>query len=167
LTWHGALHLEYFCDDATGQPRYIEANPRIGETMNATLSGVDLCDLLVQVSLDKPRQPPVFSRPGVRSHSVVTGIMGAAQRGEGRRGVLGELWRCLIGRDVYHNSQDELTRGREDPLSLLPAIVVAGQLLASPPSATRIINRAVENYGLTDAAARRIRAVRADALPLA
>jgi biotin carboxylase len=61
LNWHGAMHIEYFHDDRTG-PSYIEANPRIGETLNATLSGVNLCELLVRVSLGESIEPQAPSR---------------------------------------------------------------------------------------------------------
>jgi hypothetical protein len=67
LRWHGALMLDYFHDDATGRPSYIEANPRIGETMNATLSGVNLCALLVEVSLGRHVASLPPGRDGVRT----------------------------------------------------------------------------------------------------
>lgn len=52
LDWHGPLFLEYFYDLAQQRPAYIEANPRIGETVNAMLSGVNLCQLTVDWAAD-------------------------------------------------------------------------------------------------------------------
>ena len=51
LMWHGPLAVDYFFDEATGLPTYIECNPRLVEPMNATLSGVNLADLTVRVAL--------------------------------------------------------------------------------------------------------------------
>ena len=74
-------------------------------------------------------------------------------------------WRNCGGRvkarDVYVDSQDELTRPREDPLSLLPTMFVVAQLLVSPGISRRIVRRAVDNYSLTAEAARRIDSLRA------
>ena len=50
LSWHGALFIDYFYDRDTARPEYIEANPRIGETVNAMLSGINLPQLLVEIS---------------------------------------------------------------------------------------------------------------------
>jgi hypothetical protein len=159
LAWHGALHIEFLCDPATDMPVYIEVNPRIGETMNATLSGLNLCDILVRVSLGEEVPRGVFSREGVRTHSVLMSMMAAAERGEGRRGILGELRRAWKGQGVYHDSQDELTRPREDAWSLLPALFVTAKLLAAPGSVARTVRRAVDNYALTAEAVCKIAAL--------
>jgi len=161
LRWHGAIHAEYFLDDA-GRPAYLEANPRIGETLNATLSGVNLSEALVRVSLDEPVEPPVSIREGVKTHAVMMGMMAAAERGEGRRAMLAELWRAWRGQGVYADSQDELTRPCEDPWSLLPAAFVTVQLLFRAGVVHRIVRRAVENYGLDAAAVRRIASLPAE-----
>jgi len=163
LGWHGAIHAEYFLDEA-GRPTYIEANPRIGETLNATLSGVNLSEALVRVSLDEPVEAPAAIREGIKTHAVMMGVMAAAERGEGRRAISAELWRACRHRGVYADSQDELTRPREDPWSLLPAAFVTSQLLFRPGVVRRIVRRAVENYGLDAAAVRRIAALPAEAL---
>jgi glutathione synthase/RimK-type ligase-like ATP-grasp enzyme len=42
LQWHGALFCDYFYDEATQAPQYIEANPRIGDSANAAFSGLNL-----------------------------------------------------------------------------------------------------------------------------
>lgn len=40
----GPLALDYLFNEASGRPTYLEANPRLVEPMNATLSGVNLAD---------------------------------------------------------------------------------------------------------------------------
>ncbi len=157
LNWHGALNLEYFFDPTTGQPSYVDANPRIGETLNATLSGLNLCELLLSVSLDESIACPPPPKTGVRTHSVVMSLMAVAQRSESRWKVLKELKDAWLNADVYSRSQDELTRPQEDLLSLLPGAVVAIQLLTQPRIAQRIVRRTVDNYALSEAAVRAIR----------
>ena len=70
--WHGAAFFDYFYDVESGQPQFLEANPRIGETVNAWLSGVNLCEQLVQISTGQ-RLPtmslPGPSQVGLRTHS--------------------------------------------------------------------------------------------------
>jgi hypothetical protein len=176
LAWHGALHIEYLCDPVTAAPTYIEANPRIGETMNATLGGLNLCEILVRVSLDQvdgqknaggalrvpsshSESESCFARPGICTHSVLMALMAAAERGEGRRAVLAELWRWWRGQGVYHDSQDELTRPRDDPWAILPAVAVTLQLLAAPATVRRTVQRAVDSYALNANAVRTIAAL--------
>src|SRR5205085_10841046 len=79
LNWHGALMLDYLWDPAAERPAYIDSNPRIGETWNATRSGVDLCEAYLNVALDRPVTPTPPSRVGVRSHSAMTSLLGAAE----------------------------------------------------------------------------------------
>lgn len=151
LGWHGAMHLEYFFEEATGQPTYIEANPRIGETMNATLSGVNLCELLLRVSLEGQtllaRSASEAIRP-MRTHSVLMSLLALAEQGAGRTALVAELLRAWRHREIYADSQDELIRPSEDSLSLIPATAVVLQLLANPASAGRLIRGTVENYSL-------------------
>jgi hypothetical protein len=152
LNWHGALMLDYLYDPARSQPTYIDSSPRIGETFNATRSGVNLCDLLVRVSLGEDVDSPPSTRPGVQTHSVMMSLVAlAAQRGK-RGHLLAELARAWAGRGVYAHGEDELTRPRDDPPSLLPAAFVTGQLLLNPRAAERIVRRTVDNYGLDERA---------------
>ena len=98
LAWHGAMHIEAMCEPGADNPVYIESNPRIGETMNATLSGVKLSDLMVHVSLgDEPRRG-LLGAEGTRTHSVLMALMAKAESGQGRRAVLAELWRAWKAR---------------------------------------------------------------------
>jgi predicted ATP-grasp superfamily ATP-dependent carboligase len=155
LHWHGALMLDYLFDPATG-PVYIEANPRIGETVNALESGLNLCELLLQVALDRPTKPSGQPKPGARTHSILMGLLALAQRSGKRRLVLAELCRALAGRGIYTGSLDELTRLRHDFPSLIPAVFLAAQLLVNPGSARTIVSGAVKNYGLTETTLKRL-----------
>jgi hypothetical protein len=157
LGWHGALCVEYFFEPAAERREYIECNPRIGETVNALLSGVNLCEQLVRVSLDETVAPLPDSRTGVRSHQRFLALAAMALEGQGRRQMLGELWRSLRRRGWYEDSQDELTRPRDDWLSLIPYLGVTSVLLARPGAARGLIRRTVENYSLHPSAVEKIR----------
>jgi hypothetical protein len=74
-----------------------------------------------------------------------------------RRALLAELWQACTHQGLYAGSQDELVRPREDLFSLLPAAWLTGLLLLNPRSAERLVNGTVENYALTEDAARTIR----------
>ena len=157
LQWHGPLFVEYFYDESTGGVQYLEANPRIGETLNATICGVDLCGQVIRVSLDEPVEPLPAGRIGIRSHQGMTILLAAALQGATRRRLLAELARQMSGRGLYRNSQDELARFWDDWPSVLPLVGVAAQLLAAPRLADRIVRQTVNNYSLPSAAAAAIR----------
>jgi hypothetical protein len=157
LRWHGALTFDYLWDGANAWPAYIDANPRIGETLNATLSGVNLCATLVRVALGLPLPSFVPASEGVRTHNTLLTLLAEAQHGRPRRALLAELWQAWIHRGLYAGSQDELVRPRDDLLSLVPAAWLTGRVLLNPRSADRLVNGTVENYALTEDAARVIR----------
>jgi hypothetical protein len=157
LNWHGAMAIDYLQNNLTGEPAYIDANPRIGETINATLSGVNLAQAMVRVARNRPCDPLPHGRVGVRTHSVVMSLLAKSEHGGRRSELFAEIEAACRGRGVYAMSADELTRPREDALSLLPALVVLGRLLASPRQAERIVHGTVQNYALTEASARTIR----------
>jgi predicted ATP-grasp superfamily ATP-dependent carboligase len=159
LHWHGAVFLDYFFDHETGRPEYIEANPRIGETVNAMLTGVNLGELLLRVSRGEPldQQPPqITSRPGVRTQSFFMILLSRALVGAGRRQLLAEIWRRRRGRGLYADSQDDLTRASEDPWSVLPPLWIALQLLVWPGLSHRIVAKAIRDYSLPAATAQTI-----------
>ena len=151
LQWHGALFLDYFHDPEHG-PEYIEANPRIGETVNAWLGGLNLCELLVQVSLGKSPAPAPTTEPGRRSHSGFMILMTKALEGCTRRKLLAEWWQARRQRGLYANSEDELTRRRDDRPSTIPARAIMLQLLANPGFAEGIVKKTVKNYSLPESA---------------
>ena len=68
-----------------------------------------------------------------------------------------ELWRAWTHQHLYAGSQDELTRPRDDLPSLIPAAWLAGRVLVNPQVASRMVANTVDNYALSEAAARAIR----------
>ena len=164
LAWHGAMFVDYFFDERTGRPEYIEANPRIGETVNALVSGVNLPDQLVRVSCGDEVHPLPIGAAGKRSHSGYMLLMSAAYDGRGRLSIAKLLWQWLAGAGIFRNAQDELTRLRDDGLSILPFGFITLQLLIWPGLARRIVNKTVENYSLPESATRAIKALPLDLL---
>lgn len=78
LARHGSVNVDYLLADS-GVPRYIDANPRLVEPVNAAFSGVNLADLLVRLSLGVSLDL-VEGRPGVTSHMLVQALLGMADR---------------------------------------------------------------------------------------
>src|SRR5208337_708612 len=93
LTWHGSLSIDYFLDEQTGQPSYIDANPRITEPMNAVLNGINLADQQVQLSLGRRIPPLPPAQTALKSHSTIQAMMGAAGDRHSRLDVMRELKR--------------------------------------------------------------------------
>ena len=161
LEWHGPLALDYLFDEATGRPTYIEANPRLVEPMNATLSGVNLADLTVRVALGEvgASDDTRCGQSGIRSHSLLAILLGVADHGGSRREVLHTIVEDMRGRGIFAKSREDLTPIRVDPPSLIPLGVVTGQLLLHPRAAHHISTGTVSTYSLTAAAVETIRAL--------
>lgn len=155
LNWHGAMMLDYLFDEEHG-PSYIDCNPRIGETYNATLSGTPLCELLVQTALEQARCSRVASHVGVQTHSVMMQLLAANIEQPTRRRLINELRRALLREGMYANSTDEVTLPSLDIRSLIPACYVAVQLLLAPGRAQRLTNGTVQNYSLDAETVRQI-----------
>ncbi|MEM1069003.1 MAG: hypothetical protein AAGI63_08920 [Planctomycetota bacterium] len=149
LNWHGAMFLEYFYEPSTGEPQFIECNPRIGETYNAKLSGVNLCDLMVRISLGETVEPLVQPvNEGVCSYTDFFLLIQKALTGSPRRVIFRESFQMLAGRGAYQNAASEITHPKRDPLSLIPATAVVMQLLLSPRIARKIVDKTVGSYSL-------------------
>jgi predicted ATP-grasp superfamily ATP-dependent carboligase len=159
LVWHGALALDYFYDDSTGAPAYIDANPRLVEPMNAALSGLSLSELMVRVSLAERPAPVADALSGQRTHMLLAALLGVAERGGSRRDVLRELRASVQSRGDYAGSEEELFRVRDDPPSLAPMLLVISRLLASPRRAHASLRRAASSLSLDRVAAARIAAM--------
>jgi hypothetical protein len=157
LRWHGALFCDYFYDEASQTPQYIEANPRIGDSANATFSGLNLLQGWVDVAMERnpPAQPA--TNPGIRSHAAMLILMSQALEGAGRGTLLSELRQQILRRGLYKNSRDELTRPKDDLLSAVAFSWIAARLLIRPSSVRSMVRRTVANYALTAEAAQRIR----------
>lgn len=157
LNWHGGIFFDYFYDPASGQPQFIECNPRIGGTFHSQLSGVDLAGQFLKVSVGESVEPLPPGKVGVRFHQSMLMLMTAAIQGAGRRELLRHLWRRWQGRGLYAESHETLARPREDWLSGIPAAAVTGLLLARPQAAQWLVDRTVDNYALSEPSARAIR----------
>jgi hypothetical protein len=157
LNWHGPFFIDYFYDAASGRPEYIEANPRVGEPVNALLSGINLPELLVQIARGESPQHVPPGRVGVRTHNLLMILMSAAHAGQSRLALTREIRQCAAGHGLYENSEDELIRTRDDPLSRLPRFWIILQLLAYPKIAQRIVAKTIENYSLPEAATEAIK----------
>ena len=122
LDWHGALTLDYLFDPASGEPAYIEANPRLVEPMNAVMSGVNLAEIVIRLSLGESfnEEPLRIGHFGVRSHSLLASLLGIAGRGGSRLRLVNELFSAILNRGAYKDSQEDLTPITTDWQSLIP-----------------------------------------------
>jgi predicted ATP-grasp superfamily ATP-dependent carboligase len=157
LTWHGALSFDYIRDHA-GTPRFIDANPRLVEPMNAWLSGVDLPGALLKISRGKnpPTQPD--GRAGVLTRLGLMGLLDAARRRQCRRDVLAELFLLATGSGRYRSAREELLPLGRDPLCALPLAIVIAKLLVNPASSAQLAGGTIAAYSLTPEAIQRLHA---------
>lgn len=149
LAWHGPIFLEYFFDPVSRRPIYIEANPRIGEVVNAWLSGVNLVDAMIRISLGERLGSMPRGEFGVRSHLGFIWMISEAAKGAGRRRILQHRRRIRDLTRANPPVQNEITRPREDWLSILPAAKTLVHLLWSPGSASRHVRGAVDAYAVS------------------
>ena len=131
LGWHGALSVDIIMPEE-GSHLFIDCNPRLVEPMSAYLAGLDLVDLLLQVSQAKTPEPVPDSREGVRTHLAMQALLGCAARGGTRREIFRECIRVAVRRGPYADSVEELTPVRRDWISAVPLAMTALLLLADP-----------------------------------
>jgi hypothetical protein len=157
LGWHGGLTLDYLHQNGT--PQYIEANARTVEPGNPAASGVNLPALTIAISRgDALPATPAVGRPGVRTHSSLALMLGAAERTGSRAAALRVLAAGLGRRGGLRDSREVLTPLPADPLSLVPVLVVASQLLLRPGRAQALATGAVRDYAVPPAAVDIVRA---------
>lgn len=146
LDWHGALSADVIL--GPDGVRFIDLNPRLVEPVNAMRSGVDLVRALIEVAQagTSGSQPP--GRPGVRTHQLLIGVLGAAQHGR-RRDVVRELRDAALHRGDYAGSREELTPWQGDPLAGLPAAAAALATLARPSAWQFFTRGSASAYSLT------------------
>jgi predicted ATP-grasp superfamily ATP-dependent carboligase len=135
LRWHGALSVDYIVDPGSGTPYYFDCNPRLVEPMSAVFAGLDLVELLLQVSRGETPAAMPDGASGVRTHIALQALLGCATRDESRLSVLRECWRLLAGREAYAGSKEELTPVAIDWMSFVPPTVTAVWVLATPAAA--------------------------------
>jgi hypothetical protein len=148
LDWHGALSADVIVSD-TG-PLFIDINPRLVEPAHAWQSGVDLVGSLLDVASGTPSARP-GGRAGIRTHQLLVAVLGAAQRGSGRRGVATELVGAWRRSGPYTGSVEELTPTHRDPVALTPVALASVATLVWPPAWSWFASGSVENYALTPA----------------
>jgi hypothetical protein len=153
LRWHGALSADAIL--GRDGPLIIDINPRLVEPVNAFRSGVDLVGAMV--SLGEGRAPllQAAGRADIATHQLLLAVLGAAERGEGRRGVSGECWRALAGARDFRGSVEELTP-RGDVLGVVPLIAAAAATLVRPGAWRWFATGSVAHYALTPAGWRSI-----------
>jgi hypothetical protein len=150
LGWHGPLSADAILTNAG--PLLIDINPRLVEPMNALHSGVDLTGACLSLALGTDTASLPDSTEGVTTHQTLLAILGAAQRGERRRGAARELIHATLRHGPFHHSREELTPLRHDARTLLPVAAVALAVTVRPAWWTRFAAGAVGNYALTPTA---------------
>jgi len=156
LGWHGGLTLDYLHQNGT--PQYIEANARTVEPGNPAASGVNLPALTIAISRgDSLPDRPLVGRPGVRTHSSLALMLGAAEKSGSRAAALRALM-AGFGRTGELRSREVLTPLTADLLSLVPVVIVASQLLLRPGRAQALATGAVRDYAVPPAAVDIVRA---------
>jgi predicted ATP-grasp superfamily ATP-dependent carboligase len=156
LRWHGALSFDYVFAQADQSPLFIDANPRLVEPMNATLSGVNLADLLVRVSICDRVQ---VAQPGVentRTHMLLMALLSVATTLNSRRAIAAEFFRAILRRGIYSGSQEELLPLTTDFKGIFPLVYVFTRLLIRPGSAGEISLGSIAAYSMGSSAAQQI-----------
>lgn len=148
LAWHGGLSIDYIVGPH-GEPSYIDANPRLAETGNALAAGLNLPELLVEVSLVKNPAGRRVETEGIRSFMGIQGLLKAAHAGGSRRKIAQTLIDLVRHRGVFAGGSEELTPVKNDLRSLIPLAAVALALLAKPQLWTRFSSSAVNAYAAT------------------
>jgi glutathione synthase/RimK-type ligase-like ATP-grasp enzyme len=150
LTWHGALSFDLI--DGPDGPVIIDINPRLVEPGNAAAAGLNLVTLLLDVATGRSPVNGLIngpsSRPGVRTHQLLLGLLTAAQTGSRRR-VLRELIAGLAHRGEYAGSHEELTPLRGDRDAVISMAAISAVLLLAPGRHARLADGSVANYALT------------------
>ena len=93
-------NVDYIWRGQGGGAQYIDCNPRLVGPMNAYLAGLDLVELLLQISSGKSPAAVLRSRLGERTHLGMQSLLGCALRPDTRRELVGEFRRQLIEREV-------------------------------------------------------------------
>ncbi|MGD0762669.1 MAG: hypothetical protein ABR929_05665 [Roseiarcus sp.] len=148
LEWHAGLSIDYFWNEETGRPSYIDANPRITEPMNAVVNGLNVADMQVRLSLGERTPPRASTQMGRRSHNAIVALLGVAIRDRSRAAVIREAARVALRRGPYAMSREGMTPICRDPPSALPVAAVLIALLLNPRLAARLASMTIGDYSL-------------------
>lgn len=150
LNWHGCFMLDYIYNAQSGTPYYIEANPRPGETMNATLSGFNIVEMLTKLSLNELSNKSVELQFGIKTYSLMATLLGIGSRGGSRKEIIFEIIKVLSRSGNYKNSKEELTPIKKDFYSIVPLLFITLKLLVNPSSANEIAAKTIHNYSISE-----------------
>ena len=142
------MSIDYFWNEESETPSYIDANPRITEPMNAVVNGVNVADMQVRLSLGERRPPVPAAHVGRRSHNTLQALLGAAVRHRSRDAVIREAASVALHRGLYSGSSEGMLPVWRDPPSALPLAVVLLSLLLNPRNGTRLASMTIGNYSL-------------------
>ncbi len=147
LRWDGALSADAISTPAG--PSFIDINPRLVEPGNAWASGVDLVEAMLDVARNSPPALHPAGRSGVRTHQLLLAVLGAAQEGRGRIGVLQELSSALRHDGTYKDSSEELTPVSADWRAAIPLLLTSAATLVRPAAWRWFSESSVANCALT------------------
>ena len=147
LVWHGALSADVIL--TVDGPLVIDVNPRLVEPGNAWNAGVDLVGAMVDIACGRTPAAQPTGRPDVKTHQLLLAILGAAQRGGGRRRILGELTAAARHLGEYADSIEELTPIAHDWRAGLPGMFAAASTLVKPTTWEWFSSGSVANYAIT------------------
>lgn len=146
IHWHGGLTLDFI--EQEGIPHYLECNPRMVEPGNAALAGVNFPELLMGLAEGRTPKEMQVGRPGVRTHSTMGLLLGAAEKTKSRKAVLRLFLQSLRAKGLFRDSTEVLTPWTKGPRSLIPLLTVLLRLLLRPRRAAELTALAVENYSV-------------------
>ena len=148
LHWHGALSADVVLGD--GGPFFIDVNPRLVEPQNAYLAGVDLVGSMMELATGGHPAVQAEGTTGVATHQLLLAVLGAAQHGRGRRGVLAEVVQAASSSRDYLGSSEELTPLGHDMRSIIPVAMAAAATFVAPTSFRWFAAGNVANYALSE-----------------
>lgn len=148
LSWHGGFSADYFWDETSRRPAYIDCNPRLTEPMNSLVNGVNLADLQVRLTLGEHLASVPDGTLSARSHGLIHSILGAGTDGLGRRGVLAAAATVMGRRGDFTGSVEGLTPFGADPPSVIAAGYVLARVLVDPRRAQGIAVDTITSYSL-------------------
>lgn len=155
IHWHGGLTLDFIEQDGT--PRYLECNARMVEPGNAALAGVNFPELLMGLAEGKVPEKLLVGRPGVKTHSTMGLLLGAAEKTKSRKAVLRLFLQSLRSKGLFQDSTEVLSPWKKDRRSLVPLLAVLLRLLVRPGRAAELTALAVENYCVLPATVEKLR----------
>ncbi|HTV11929.1 MAG TPA: SAM-dependent methyltransferase [Acidimicrobiales bacterium] len=148
LHWHGALSADVIL--GSDGPSFIDVNPRLVEPQNAYLCGVDLVGAMLELATGGHPAVQVEGTTGVATHQWLLAVLGAAQHGRGRRGVMAEVVHGARRSRDYLGSSEELTPLGHDMRGIIPVAMAAVATLVAPTSFSWFVAGSVANYAVSE-----------------